>query len=145
MHETLYCSPRWPFEHSERYPGGSCNFSSCHFVTLPACSVCLTALVCLQVARQEGAYLAKMLKHHNPENTSNGNGQHALPEAKKAFKYTHLGSLAYVGTDKAVMDIPKMGPITGFTAGMSHACCTPKPALKKIGMLACHKAETGHI
>ena len=77
----------------------------------------------MQVARQEGAYLAKILKHHNPEHTSNG--RHSLPEAKKAFKYTHLGSLAYVGTDKAVMDIPKVGPVTGFAAGvLPPTCCS---------------------
>ena len=69
----------------------------------------------MQVARQEGAYLAKMLQKHDPSHSPDTHS--ALPVAKKAFKYTHLGSLAYVGTDKAVMDIPKMGPITGFTAG----------------------------
>lgn len=69
-----------------------------------------------QVARQEGEYLAKLLKQHNPPSHTQGEG--ALPCPKKAFKYTHLGSLAYVGADKAVMDIPKMGPITGWTAGL---------------------------
>lgn len=73
----------------------------------------------VQVARQEGAYLAKMLKQHSPEHSSSG--RHSLPDAKKAFKYTHLGSLAYVGTDKAVMDIPNMGPVTGFAAGMPNS------------------------
>lgn len=68
-----------------------------------------------QVARQEGEYLAKLLKKHNPPPHTQGEG--ALPRPEKAFKYTHLGSLAYVGADKAVMDIPKMGPITGWTAG----------------------------
>lgn len=69
-----------------------------------------------QVARQEGEYLARLLKHHNPEPHSQG--KKALPHPKKPFKYTHLGSLAYVGADKAVMDIPKMGPVTGWTAGL---------------------------
>ena len=32
-------------------------------------------------------------------------------------RYTHKGSLAYVGSDKAVMDIPRVGPVTGYTAG----------------------------
>ena len=69
----------------------------------------------LQVARQEGEYLARLLKQHSPKPQSQGNG--ALPHPQKPCKYTHLGSLAYVGADKAVMDIPKMGPVTGWTAG----------------------------
>ena len=32
-------------------------------------------------------------------------------------RYNHKGSLAYVGRDKAVMDIPTVGPLTGWTAG----------------------------
>ena len=75
--------------------------------------------VLLQVARQEGEYLARLLKQHNPGHQSQGKG--ALPRPQKPFKYTHLGSLAYVGADKAVMDIPKMGPVTGWTAGTASA------------------------
>lgn len=33
-------------------------------------------------------------------------------------RYNHKGSLAYVGSDKAVMDIPKVGPIFGTEAGL---------------------------
>ncbi|KAL3146637.1 tubulin alpha 1 [Trebouxia sp. C0010 RCD-2024] len=69
-----------------------------------------------QVARQEGEYLARLLKQHNPE--PHRQGKQALLQPQKPFKYTHLGSLAYVGADKAVMDIPKMGPVTGWTAGL---------------------------
>ena len=71
----------------------------------------------LQVARQEGQYLAHTLKKHQP--SADAEGDEVLPRHNKPFKYTHLGSLAYVGADKAVMDIPKMGPITGWTAGQS--------------------------
>ena len=74
----------------------------------------------LQVARQEGEYLARLLKQHKPE--PHGQGEEALPNPQKPFKYTHLGSLAYVGADKAVMDIPKMGPVTGWTAGKALQC-----------------------
>lgn len=73
-----------------------------------------------QVARQEGAYLAHLLKKHSPK--PEAKGSEALPQPQKPFKYTHLGSLAYVGADKAVMDIPKMGPVTGWTAGKA---CPP--------------------
>lgn len=33
-------------------------------------------------------------------------------------RYFHKGSLAYVGGDQAVMDIPKVGPILGREAGV---------------------------
>ena len=35
----------------------------------------------------------------------------------RPFQYNHKGSLAYVGDDNAVMDIPVIGPITGRAAG----------------------------
>ena len=34
------------------------------------------------------------------------------------YKYRHKGSLAYVGRDRAVMDIPVVGPIFGLGAGV---------------------------
>jgi NADH dehydrogenase FAD-containing subunit len=36
----------------------------------------------------------------------------------KLCRYNHKGSLAYVGGDQAVMDIPKVGPIFGTEAGI---------------------------
>ena len=65
----------------------------------------------MQVAKQEGEYLAKLLGegHVRPEQ--------ALPPGTKPFAYSHKGSLAYVGSDKAVMDVPQLGPLTGRTAG----------------------------
>ncbi len=52
----------------------------------------------------------------------------ALPAGVKPFKYSHKGSLAYVGSDKAVMDVPAVGPIFGWGAGAPgrpppRACC----------------------
>lgn len=92
------------------------------YVALPGC-IALTLLHWLQVARQEGEYLARLLKQHNPE--PHRQGKQALLQPQKPFKYTHLGSLAYVGADKAVMDIPKMGPVTGWTAGTALQCLNP--------------------
>lgn len=65
-----------------------------------------------QVAAQQGKYLAKLLAtgHASP-------GRPIAPEARP-FKYGHKGSLAYVGGDKAVMDVPGLQPITGFAAGL---------------------------
>lgn len=58
-----------------------------------------------QVARQQGEYLAGLFASHqitgNPATT-------VLPADEKGFSYNHKGSLAYVGGDKAVMDIPQV-------------------------------------
>ena len=67
--------------------------------------------VVFQVAAQQGKYLAKLLA-----------GGKAVPGVSpvgqvKPFKYGHKGSLAYVGRDNAVMDVPGVRPITGFAAG----------------------------
>lgn len=34
-----------------------------------------------------------------------------LPDGVEPFRYSHKGSLAYVGGDRAVMDVPGVGPI----------------------------------
>lgn len=81
------------------------------------CSGCGVLVRCefgaVQVAKQEGEYLAKLL----------GEGQvwpgEELPEGIRPFAYNHKGSLAYVGSDKAVMDTPQLGPLTGRGAGKS--------------------------
>lgn len=64
----------------------------------------------VQVAKQQGEYVAKLL--------SKGKGKPGQPiTGFKGFRYGHKGSLAYVGRDKAVMDVPQVGPIFGYTAG----------------------------
>lgn len=65
-----------------------------------------------QVAKQQGEFLANLL---NKNEIAAGC---QLPPKTQPFKYNHKGSLAYIGTDKAVMDVPSVGPITGFTAGL---------------------------
>ena len=68
-------------------------------------------LACAQVARQQGEYLAGLLKQ--------GLGPHGeVPEGAVPFRYGHKGSLAYIGGDKAVMDVPNLGPIKGLAAGL---------------------------
>lgn len=64
-----------------------------------------------QVAKQQGQYLAKLLRA--------GIAPGKLPEGVEPFKYSHKGSLAYVGRDRAVMDVPGLGPLTGFFAGLA--------------------------
>lgn len=69
-----------------------------------------------QVARQQGEYLAALFASGrvtgDPATTQ-------LPAGDAGFKYAHKGSLAYVGGDKAVMDIPTIGPIFGYGAGIA--------------------------
>lgn len=63
------------------------------------------------MAKQQGEYLAKIL--------GEGKIQPGKPvQGVRGFRYGHKGSLAYVGRDKAVMDVPAVGPIFGYTAGM---------------------------
>ena len=52
-----------------------------------------------QVAQQQGKYLAKLIKKGVKPGMK-------VPEGVKPFRYSHKGSLAYVGNDKAVMDVP---------------------------------------
>lgn len=64
-----------------------------------------------QVAKQEGEFLAEIFASNDvkPGFTLN-------PDTK-SFEYFHKGSLAYVGGDRAVMDVPLVGPIMGLFAG----------------------------
>ena len=52
-----------------------------------------------QVAQQQGKYMAKLVK----KGLSPGM---ELPSGAAPFKYSHKGSLAYVGNDNAVMVSP---------------------------------------
>ena len=53
-----------------------------------------------QVAAQQGAYLGKLLNDH-AEEIMNGNFDTLTP-----FQYNHLGSFAYVGKSRAVLELP---------------------------------------
>ena len=50
----------------------------------------------MQVAQQQGKYMAKLVKGGLLPGME-------VPEGVPVFKYSHKGSLAYVGNDKAVM------------------------------------------
>lgn len=67
----------------------------------------------VQVARQQGEWLAR--KVFSPRVLQNGAD---LPEDFKEFDYNHKGALAYVGKDRAVMDVPVVGPLWGLGAGV---------------------------
>lgn len=68
-----------------------------------------------QVAKQQGEYMAEVLKRGKFDQEQ---GLLEVADRQEPFKYHHKGSLAYVGGDKAVMDIPKVGPILGREAGL---------------------------
>jgi NADH:ubiquinone reductase (non-electrogenic) len=63
-----------------------------------------------QVAKQEAEYLAQSF------DSAGGDPDKLLQTALK-FQYAHKGSLAYVGADAAVLDIPGMGIVQGIAAG----------------------------
>ncbi|CAG9464813.1 unnamed protein product [Pedinophyceae sp. YPF-701] len=74
-----------------------------------------------QVARQQGEYLAKLFTSTKVEGKPDDVGAEAIQAGKKTYRpftYNHKGSLAYVGRDNAVMDIPVIGPIMGKGAGV---------------------------
>lgn len=67
-----------------------------------------------QVAKQQGDFLAAQFRSCSQQLVAT----QPLPEKAAGFKYSHKGSLAYVGSDRAVMDVPNVGPITGTAAGL---------------------------
>ena len=67
-----------------------------------------------QVAKQEGEYLAQLFASQDIGISKSLNSQTASP-----FEYVHKGSLAYVGSDRAVMDVPVIGPVMGYFAGLA--------------------------
>lgn len=69
-----------------------------------------------QVASQQGVFLGKLLNamatadKHSFDNIAGDVGQPLLgSKAAKAFDYTHQGSLAYIGSERAIADIPLLG------------------------------------
>eukprot|EP00052_Salpingoeca_macrocollata_P017080 m.138268 g.138268 ORF g.138268 m.138268 type:complete len:621 (+) comp20259_c0_seq2:558-2420(+) len=61
-----------------------------------------------QVAVQEGKYLSKLLNHI--DKLERGETKDPI----KPFRYTHLGSLAYIGGDYAVIDLTGVGRLYNF-------------------------------
>ena len=78
------------------------------------------------MAKQQGEFLAALLA----KGTVKTGDQ--IPAAAKPFKYSHKGSLAYVGSDKAVMDVPTVGPIFGWGAG------APRNSLRCLSVMLLH-------
>lgn len=63
-----------------------------------------------QVAKQQGEYLAGLINGLNTATLTGGELPH--------FAYKHKGSLAYIGSDSAVADIPGVQVLKGLLAGL---------------------------
>jgi NADH:ubiquinone reductase (non-electrogenic) len=66
-----------------------------------------------QVAKQEGYYLAE--RFNKAAETRN---YEVLDDPNTEFVYKHRGSLAYIGKDAAVADIPGVTILKGIMAGL---------------------------
>merc|ERR1711871_1406866 len=63
-----------------------------------------------QMGKQEAEYLAASFM-------AAAGDKEKLKQTPDKFQYAHKGSLAYVGADAAVLDIPGMGVVQGIAAG----------------------------
>ena len=65
-----------------------------------------------QVAKQEGEYLASFF------NACDADAERLRSESEGKFDYVHKGSLAYIGKNAAVADIPGFAIIKGVAGGL---------------------------
>ena len=70
-----------------------------------------------QVAAQQGKYLAGLAASGALTAAVTPASETSTPAVPAPFRYGHKGSLAYVGQDRAVMDLPVGPPIVGWGAG----------------------------
>ena len=63
-----------------------------------------------QVADQQGKYVARLLNKTNGEVTSDC-VEELEKKSLKPFEYKHLGSFAYIGDNKAVLELPIVGQL----------------------------------
>lgn len=71
-----------------------------------------------QVAKQQGEYLAQLFADGYISGDAN---TQKMTDSQKPFKYAHKGSLAYVGSDRAVMDVPS---VSGRAAARRARACS---------------------
>lgn len=76
-----------------------------------------------QVANQQGRYLASVFNQHRVGLQADAAAGNGLPAAVPHFHYRHLGSFAYVGADKAVLELAMQGKeqtaFTGMLCGLA--------------------------
>lgn len=68
-----------------------------------------------QVATQQGRYLASLLTKAGEDIGVEAN-QDLGAQGAEAFSYRHLGSFAYVGDNRAVLELPILGSFKGLCA-----------------------------
>ena len=68
-----------------------------------------------QVATQQGKYLANLICKTRDEIGKEAN-QDLASLGAQPFKYRHLGSFAYVGDNRAVLELPIIGSFKGLCA-----------------------------
>jgi NADH dehydrogenase FAD-containing subunit len=78
-------------------------------IALPSDTTAQAACVGAQVANQQGRYLASVFNMHRVGVQPDPASRNGLPAAVPPFKYRHLGSFAYVGADKAVLELAMQG------------------------------------
>lgn len=71
----------------------------------------LTCSDAVQVASQQGTYLAGLFNAHRIPPVG---GTERLSNAAKPFKYHHSGNFAYIGGDRAVLEV-------AFDPGAAHS------------------------
>ena len=70
----------------------------------------------MQVANQQGRYLAKVFNMHRVGQQPDPASRNGLPAVVPPFQYRHLGSFAYVGADQAVLELAMQGGCSGFVS-----------------------------
>lgn len=92
-------------------PGGRCSFEGFKAMLTEVDNGLRALPATAQVAKQEGEYLAEFF------NACDADAEKLRGDSMK-FEYVHKGSLAYIGKDAAVADIPGFTIVKGIAAGI---------------------------
>jgi NADH dehydrogenase len=94
------------FEEADKDKSGTLTLAELRSAVEKADQKIRTLPATAQVASQEGRYIANLL-NQLPDPTITNYQEHNL----KPFQYKHMGSLAYVGGDSAVLDFTGSKPL----------------------------------
>ena len=104
--EVFSMSVEKAFEEADKDKTGSLTLAELHTALEKADHKIRALPATAQVASQEGRYVADLL-NQLPDLIIKDYEQHNL----KSFRYKHMGSLAYVGDDSAVLDFTGSKPL----------------------------------
>jgi len=91
-----------------------------------------------QVASQQGSYLGELLSKTNGDNLSQSS-EDLEKRGVAPFEYRHLGSFAYVGDNRAVLQVPIFGTLSGWwtmwlwRAAYASDCASMRTKLLVVG------------